>query len=223
VTIKSNLTLAYWLSSALFVVTLIGTIGSLMIPGIFRRDQPVFAGNAQGTLFIILVVTLPILIASMFLAARGSMRALIAWIATVGQIFYNSVYLTFDTNFNRLFFIYVAMLSLSFWSLLVLLRQDVEVCDLCLPIILDFDYRTGWCGVYGIPCSACRYEWDYHFVQLVAHHRAFADAKAFETRHNNRGFLQAGISGKAQPSIADCDNGDRFRHFSVISMAFVSH
>ncbi|MGA7673175.1 MAG: hypothetical protein WBW04_22350 [Nitrolancea sp.] len=115
-----NLTLAYILSSALtLVATVAGAIGTFN-SGIFR-DPPMTAGNAQGTSLVVLAVAVPALIVSMILVARGSARAEVFWLGSLGYLLYNSVLFTFDTTFNRLFLVYVAMFGLALWSVVSLL------------------------------------------------------------------------------------------------------
>ena len=115
-------TLAHWLSATLAVVTLVKSATGAFFPRIFR-DPPMPAGNAQGTDVVVLVVAIPILVASMTLAARGSWRAHIVWLGALSYILYNSVIFAFDTAFNPLFLLYVASLSLSLWSIVALLIQ----------------------------------------------------------------------------------------------------
>ncbi|MCX7841270.1 MAG: hypothetical protein N2559_17670, partial [Anaerolineae bacterium] len=122
----SDSTLAYWLSGLLAVVTLIHAAVGAFFPAIFR-DSAMTAGNAQGTALAMLLIALPVLIVSMILAARGSLRAWLLWLGALSYIFYNAVIFSFAVAFNALFLLYVASLSLSFWAIVVLLiRADVE-------------------------------------------------------------------------------------------------
>lgn len=117
---------AYWLSGVLTIVALVKSVTSVFIPGIFR-DPPMTAGNAQGTDFAILIIAIPILVASMILTARGSWRAQIVWLGALSYILYSSMLFAFGTAFNPLFLLYVASLSLSLWSIVVLLiRVDAD-------------------------------------------------------------------------------------------------
>lgn len=123
---RPQLTLACWLSGSLAVVTLIHAAIGAFFPGIFR-DPPMTAGNAQGTALVIVIVAIPVLVASMILAVRGSWRAQILWLGTLGYILYNAVIFAFAVAFNPLFLLYVASLSLSLWSIVVLLiRVNVD-------------------------------------------------------------------------------------------------
>ena len=122
----ANSTLAYWLSGTLAVVTLAKSATGALLPSVFR-DPPMPRGNAQGTDVVILMVAIPILVASIILTARGSRRAQIVWLGALSYILYNSVLFAFDIAFNPLFLLYVASLSLSLWSIVALLVQvDVD-------------------------------------------------------------------------------------------------
>ena len=85
------------------------------------------AGNAQGTSLVVLAVAVPLLIGSMVLAARGSVRAELVWLGSLGYLLYNSVLFTFAETFNRLFLVYVAIFGLALWSVVVMLTKvDAE-------------------------------------------------------------------------------------------------
>ncbi len=77
----------------------------------------------QGTALVLLVVTLPVLAVSMALVSRGASVAIIGWLGALGSIAYQSVLFLFATPFNAFFFLYVAMLSLSIWSLVALVAR----------------------------------------------------------------------------------------------------
>lgn len=110
------------LSIALAFDTAAASLASLLVRDAIRGPA-VSVGSLQGTALVLVVVTLPILIASMTLAARGSGLALIGWFGAVGSIAYQSVLFLFATPFNAFFFLYVGMLSLSIWSLVALLSH----------------------------------------------------------------------------------------------------
>lgn len=107
------------LSLALALVSVAASAGALLF-GDLLRGPAVSVGNLQGTALVLLVVTLPVLVASIALVARGVQLALLGWLGAVGSILYQSVLFVFATPFNAFFFLYVAMLSLSVWSLVAL-------------------------------------------------------------------------------------------------------
>ncbi len=87
------------------------------------RGPEVSIGSMQGTALVLLVVTLPVLLVSMALVRRGVPAAVIGWLGALGSVVYQSVLFLVATPFNAFFFLYVAMLSLSIWSLVTLVAQ----------------------------------------------------------------------------------------------------
>ena len=109
----------YLLSAALALDTL-AAAGTAWLFRDLLRGPEVSIGSMQGTALVLLLVTLPVLIASMALTARGLTVALVGWIGAIGSVAYQGVLFLFATPFNAFFFLYVAMLSLSIWSLIAL-------------------------------------------------------------------------------------------------------
>lgn len=114
---------AYRLSFALIPLLCVAALAGLLVPGLYSHDAPVWAAQARGTDFITLVVAVPMLWASMVLARRGSLSARIVWLGVLSYVSYSYVMYAFDLAFNPLFLVYVGVLSLSVWSLIVLLTH----------------------------------------------------------------------------------------------------
>ena len=85
----------------------------------------VAVGNARGTALMMLVLGVPALSGSVVATTRGSVRLCSSGSVHVLYILYNSVMFLFATPFNHLFLIYVAMLSLSIWSVMFLV-PDID-------------------------------------------------------------------------------------------------
>lgn len=115
---------AFWLAGPLAVMVAVAAVGTFFGDGILTGPA-VAVGNARGTALVMLVLGLPALGASVVAALRGSVRAVLVWAGVVLYILYNSVMFLFATPFNHLFLVYVAMLSLSIWSV-VFLARDVD-------------------------------------------------------------------------------------------------
>lgn len=73
-------------------------------------------GSARGTSLVIVVVAVPLLLASVFAALRGSAVALVGWGGSTLYLVYNAMLLLFLTPFNSAFLVYVAMLGTGLWS-----------------------------------------------------------------------------------------------------------
>jgi hypothetical protein len=112
---------AYRLSAALAVVAALAGGLTVVMPDLLRGPAAM-NGSARGTALIVLVAAVPILVAGMVATARGSARALVAWLAAAAYLLYNAVMLLLGTPANHLFLLYVAMLSLALWSLVAVLR-----------------------------------------------------------------------------------------------------
>jgi len=113
---------AYGLSAALVLVAAVASAATFFTPGVLRGPA-VMNGSARGTALVVLVVAVPMVILSMVRAARGSLRAPVVWLGGLAYLLYNAVLFLFFTPFNRLFLLYVAMFSLSLWSVIAVVRQ----------------------------------------------------------------------------------------------------
>jgi hypothetical protein len=116
---------AYRLSAALAVVAAAAAGTTVALPEVLSGPAAM-NGSAIGTALVVLLVAVPVLLAGMRLAARGSVPGLFAWLAAVAYLAYNAVLFVFATPLNELFLLYVAMLALSGWALVsLLLRVDL--------------------------------------------------------------------------------------------------
>lgn len=111
----------YRFSAALALVALIASATSFFIPGVLGGPL-VAQGNLRGTALVIMALAVPALVVAMVVARRGSARALVVWLGALGYISYQSLLFLFATPFNSLFLVYVALLSLAFWSIVALVR-----------------------------------------------------------------------------------------------------
>ena len=148
--LQTKFSTAYWFSSLLAAVTLIQSVGGAFYPQIFR-DPAMTAGNARGTDVVILFVALPVLVLSMILARRGSLQTQLTWAGTLTYILYNAVIFAFANAFNPLFLLYVATLSLAFWSLVTLLTQvDVDSIRTHFSVKTPVRFFAGYLAVISL-------------------------------------------------------------------------
>ena len=82
------------------------------------EPYPASLAGLVGQDAITLAVGLPLLLASMWLTARGSTSGLLLWI---GALFYFSYYFYVIGDFNAIFLLYVAIVSTSLYGMLSLL------------------------------------------------------------------------------------------------------
>jgi len=114
-----------WMSALLGAVSALAAAGTAFIPDVLSGTA-VMNGSARGTALVVLFFAVPVLVGSTRVAHRGSIRGLAVWVGVVGYLTYNAVMFCFATPFNRLFLLYVAMLSLSIFLLAGL---AVHACD----------------------------------------------------------------------------------------------
>jgi len=120
--------LVSWLSGGLATVATVAAAGTFFVPEILTGPAAM-NGSARGTALVVLLVAVPALVGGTLLARRGSGRAVLVWLGATGYLLYNAVMFAFATPFNELFLVYVAMLSLSIWTLVAVLRS-VDVARL---------------------------------------------------------------------------------------------
>ncbi|WP_245800569.1 hypothetical protein [Natrinema saccharevitans] len=100
---------------ATVVLTSTATTVGLFVPG-FYRDAPVLLPQVYGQDLLTLVVAVPALVASLFFAVRGSLRAYVAWLGVTGYLLYTYASYAFMTAFNELYLVYVALLWLTLFA-----------------------------------------------------------------------------------------------------------
>jgi hypothetical protein len=94
----------------------------------------VMNGSARGTALIMLVLGVPLVLASILLEGRGSRWTSAVRLGALAYLAYNAFLLLFATPFNRLFLVYVVALSSSAFALGVsLARADGTAVALHLP------------------------------------------------------------------------------------------
>ena len=94
----------------------------------------VMNGSARGTTLIMLVLGVPLLLATLWLESRGSKWTTVARVGILAYLAYNGVMLLFATPFNRLFLLYVISLSSTAFALgTTLLRADASLVAERLP------------------------------------------------------------------------------------------
>jgi hypothetical protein len=123
-----DITVAYVLSTMASALLLVTSVAGLLFGqrGLYRPDPqtlPTFLGQDGITL----VAGLPLLVGSMWLARRGSLRALLLWPGGLFYFAYSYAYYLLSPEFNVLYLAYIAIASMSGYALLYLLLSiDAE-------------------------------------------------------------------------------------------------
>jgi hypothetical protein len=125
-----------WLVPIIFVLTLVAVIAGLWpgqgqpypltnfrgeavtinARGLYYWDTVSMAAQMQANDLVTLVLGLPLLAFSFWLALRGSLRGRLLLTGTLGFILYTYITMCFGAAFNKLFLVYVALFSLSLYA-----------------------------------------------------------------------------------------------------------
>lgn len=91
--------------------------------GLYHYDSVSGAAQLIGNDVVTLVLGLPLLLCSILLAARGSLRGRLLLSGTLGFFLYTYASLAFLTAYNQLFLVYVALFSLSLFDFVLSLTS----------------------------------------------------------------------------------------------------
>jgi hypothetical protein len=116
----------YRASALIGLLLAVAAAVGLLVPGLYKSNTAFAAAAFRGTDLVSLAVALPVLVGSLWLTSRGSRRALLVWLGALAYVAYTYLY-TFAIAWNRLFLVYVALLSLSVFTLVrALVALDAE-------------------------------------------------------------------------------------------------
>lgn len=109
--------------------------------GLYHWDTVSMAAQMQANDLVTLVLGLPLLAVSFWLALRGSLRGRLLLAGTLGFILYTYITMMVGAHYNALFLVYVALFSLSLFSyVLVLMSIDL----VSLPRHFSDKLPRGW-------------------------------------------------------------------------------
>jgi hypothetical protein len=107
--------IAYGLSGAVALLMVVASAAGLFVDGLYQ-DGPWAREALRGGDFTTLLLAAPILGWSLILSIRGSVPARAAWIGVLAYGIYNYAYYVFGAEFNDLFLLHIALLTLSIWA-----------------------------------------------------------------------------------------------------------
>jgi hypothetical protein len=87
--------------------------------GVYQNDTTLFAAGFRGADAIVLFAGLPLLAISFSLYRRGSLRGAFLLAGALSYFLYIGLSLLFSAMFNRLFFVYAALLSASLFAFII--------------------------------------------------------------------------------------------------------
>ena len=116
ITSASGLRVARLLSSVLALVMVAASIAGMGFRGLYREPSSV-AAMLRGYDLVVLVVAVPLLVATLVPARRESPRLQLLWVSMLAYSAYNYAVYVFGTAFNAAFLLHVAAFSLSVYAL----------------------------------------------------------------------------------------------------------
>jgi hypothetical protein len=100
-------------------------LAGLAVRGLYV-DSPNWVQQAQGTDLATLLLAVPVLVAGLWTASRGSSAGRLAVVAGLLYLVYNYAIFAFSVAMNPLTIVHIAIFGLALWSLLVAGRSAVE-------------------------------------------------------------------------------------------------
>ena len=137
-------------SSLLAAVTVVTCAVLLLVPDILQGEAAM-NGSVRGTALVLVLATIPVMIAAMRAAARGSVRAHVIWAGTIAHVLYQSLLFAYATPFDVLFLPYMAMLGLAVWAAITLVAS-LDVASLPGRFAAPWPRRSvaGFLGVVAV-------------------------------------------------------------------------
>jgi len=148
--------IAMRLSILIAILAAGASAGGLALPALYRDNLFVVSawkGNDLVTLFI----AVPLLVASLVFAGKGSTRARLVWMGVLDYMLYNYAFYLFGSAFNWFFLVYVVLFGLSIFALIfgltsLDLARMVKAIDSRMPVRWIAGYMlfiaTGLSAVY---------------------------------------------------------------------------
>jgi hypothetical protein len=121
-------TISYRLAALATCLAAIAAFAGLAVQGLYV-DAPNWVQQAQGTDLATLILAIPVLVAGLWSASRGSTAGRLAVVAGLLYLIYNYAIFAFSVAMNPLTAVHIAIFGLSLWSLLLAGRSSVEEAD----------------------------------------------------------------------------------------------
>ena len=105
-----------WLSVLVALLVLIASSAGLFLNSLYARETMSWTVQTFGQDIANLVAVVALFIAAYFVN-KGSVKAFLVWIGVLLTLLYAYIIYAFDIHFNSLFLVYVAIVGLSFYTL----------------------------------------------------------------------------------------------------------
>lgn len=104
-------------SIAIAILALIATLSGLFWKGLYKNDTVSITAQMMGQDLVTLLIGIPILLLSLYLISKDSLRGNLIWMGTIFYFLYSYTSMSFATSYNQLFLIYVVLFSISLYTL----------------------------------------------------------------------------------------------------------
>jgi hypothetical protein len=104
--------------NSIFIAVLAGiaTLSGLFWKGLYKHETISMAAQAMGQDLITLIIGIPVLMGSLYLIQKNSLKGRLIWMGTLFYFLYSYASMSFLASYNQLFLVYVALFSLSLYT-----------------------------------------------------------------------------------------------------------
>ncbi|MCZ3365601.1 MULTISPECIES: hypothetical protein [Methanobacterium] len=104
--------------NSIFIAVLAGiaTLSGLFWKGLYKHETISMAAQAMGQDLITLIIGIPVLMGSLYLIQKNSLKGSLIWMGTLFYFLYSYASMSFLASYNQLFLVYVALFSLSLYT-----------------------------------------------------------------------------------------------------------
>jgi hypothetical protein len=121
--VTHDLTVAYVATLLLVGLMLVASVAGILLPAALYSSDPTYVSAFGGQDAANLVVGLPMLLGSSWLARRGSLVGLLLWPGALFYVLYTYALYLVGAPFNRLFLAYVALVVMSAYVTIALVAS----------------------------------------------------------------------------------------------------
>jgi hypothetical protein len=108
-----------WSTVLIAVLAATAALTGLLDGRIYAREALTWAMEGMGQDLVTMIIVIPAFVISGYLAARGSIRALLVWLGLLIYFIYSYILYAFFIHFGPLFLVYTAILGLSVYAMIV--------------------------------------------------------------------------------------------------------
>lgn len=122
-----NKKIIYINSITIAILAIIATLSGLFWKGLYKNDTVSIAAQIMGQDLISLVLCVPILLLSLYLISKDSLKGQLLWMGAIFYFLYTYASNSLLASYNPLFLVYVALFSLSLYTFLYgLMSLDIK-------------------------------------------------------------------------------------------------